>query len=145
MKRKLIIIFSLLLTSINCFTQNAEPKHYLDSSKGFSGYATAIFLGNLSELDNTGAEDFFEMISDEIGDKLTAVSKLTKNNNWLFRQAMNEWDYEKDEVYLTICSESKQSSKGLLFFIIVKGEDDFSWIAYIINEDDDLDNLNIFN
>lgn len=48
MKKKLIIIFSLLLTSINCFTQNAEPKYYSDSSKGFSGYAAAVFLGNLS-------------------------------------------------------------------------------------------------
>lgn len=43
MKRKLIIIFSLLLTSINCFTQNAEPKHYSDYLKDFSGYAAAIF------------------------------------------------------------------------------------------------------
>lgn len=145
MKRKLIIIFSLLLTSINCFTQNAEPKHYSDYLKDFSGYAAAIFLGNLSELNNIGEDEFLEMISDEIGDKLTAVSKLTKNNNWLFRQAMNEWDYEKGEVYFVVCYESEQSSNGLLFFTIVRAEDDFSWIAYIINEDDDLDDMDIFN
>lgn len=96
-------------------------------------------------MDNIGEDEFLEMISDEIGNKLTAVSKLTKNNNWLFRQAMNEWDYEKGEVYFIVCYESKQSSNGLLFFTIVRAEDDFSWIAYIINEYDDLDDMDIFN
>ena len=53
---------------------------------------------------------------------------------------MNEWDYEKGEVYWTVCCESKFSTQGLLLVVVVRGNDDFSWIAYTVDEDD-IDNL----
>lgn len=140
MKKKIeIIIFSLI--SIHCFAQDLEPKFYVDISKGFRGYAVADFWGTLEELDYTSEKDFLAEISEKIGDKLSSVSKLTKENNWLFHRAMNEWDYEKNEIYVVLCEKSIFSHSCLLFLAVVKGENDFSWIAYTVDEDDDLDDF----
>lgn len=38
---------------------------------------------------------------------MTRITKLTKKNNWLYKQALKEWDYEKGEVFGVICAESK--------------------------------------
>ena len=140
MKKKLLIIACLLsIISVGAFAQNTDLKYYSDYTKDYSGYAVAVYLGNLKDLD-IGEEDFFDMIKEEIDDKLQSVSKLTKKNNWLFHKAMNEWDYEKGEVYWTVCCDSKFSTQGLLLVVIVRGKDDFSWIAYTVDEDD-IDNL----
>ena len=83
------------------------------------------------------------MITEEIDGKLQSVSKLTKKNNWLFNKAMNESDYEKGEVYWAMCFDSKLSTQGILLVVVVRGKDNFSWIAYSIDEDniDNLDSL----
>lgn len=136
MKKKIFIISCLLfILTFNSFSQNTDLKYYSDYSKDFSGYSVAVYLGNLNDLE-IGEKDFFEMISEEIDGKLQSVSKLTKKNKWLFNKAMNEWDYEKNEVYWAMCFDSKLSTEGILLIVVVRGKDDFSWIAYSINEDD---------
>ena len=143
MKKKLlglICFFTILI--FNSYAQNTDLKFYSDYSKDFSGYSVAVYIGNLKELE-IGANDFLEMFKEELDGKLESVSKLTKKNNWLFHKAMNEWDYEKGEIYWAMCADSKLSTQGILLVTVVKGNDDFSWIAYSIDEDniDNLDSL----
>lgn len=131
MKKKIILIFLLFsFISLYSFAQNTDLKYYSDWTKDFSGYAVAIYQGNLNDLEDMDDNDFFDYVADKIGDRLEPVKKLTKKNNWLYQQALNEWDYEKDECYIVMCADSPYSKEALIFFVIIKGKNDFSWQAY---------------
>ena len=84
-----------------------------------------IFLGRLANF-----------VNDELSKKFTPATKLTKNNNWLFHKALNEWDYEKDEVYAVVCADSKYAKDGIFIFTVIMGENDFLWCAYSVKEED---------
>lgn len=146
---KKIFIFCLvylLLFISNCFAQNTELKYYSDYSKNFSGYSVAIYLNNYfdEELNVAGEEEefleiFYEYIQSFLDENdqdisLTPLSKLTKNNDWLFRKALNEWDYEEGEVYGVICTDSKFAKSGIFLIAVIKGENDFLWRAFLMNE-----------
>ena len=135
--KKIVFLFVLLFASIHCFAQNADLKHYYDFSQGYDGWATAMFLDDYIKQDITGQEnDYFELINNKIAEKLTPITKLTKNNNWLFRKALNEWDYGKGEMYAVICSDSPFAKTGVMIVILVKENNDLIWHAYSINEGD---------
>lgn len=135
--KKIIILFVLFFTTIHCYSQNKDLKFYLDINLGFEGYATAIYMENLSNGNISGQENKqFEAFNKLIAEKLSPISKLTKNNNWLFHKAMNEWDYEKGEIYSVLCTDSLLSNNGVAIIVLVNGKDDFIWHAYSINEGD---------
>ena len=143
MKRKLIFcIFIIFLTSIKCFAQNTDLKYYSDYDKGFSGCSVAVYYGNLSELEAIGQEqEFLDYLDEEIGDKLNSISKLTKNNDWLFRQALREWDYKKGEVYAVFCANSKFSREGIFLIVVIAEKENILWKAYLIDENTNFDDL----
>ena len=143
MKKKICILFVFIfIFSIQVFAQNTDLKYYSDYNNDFSGYAVAVYYGNINELETPASEqEFMDLIIEKCSDKMTRILKLTKKNNWLYKQALNEWDYEKGEVYAVICAESKYAQEGILFFVIVKGKNDFLWTAYSINTDMDFDEL----
>lgn len=135
MKKILSILSLILFLSFSTFAQNTNLKYYSDYTKDFSGYAVAVYQGTLKDLGITEKE-FFDRISETIDDTIPPVQKLTKKNNWLFRQALNEYDYEKDEIYIVACAESLYSSEALIFLVLIKGKNDFTWQAYNLKEDD---------
>lgn len=151
MKKIYIFCFLYLLFISNCFAQNAELKFYSDYSQDFSGYSVATYLNDyLDEELNIANDDeeFLEVFDDEYiqsflneniqGINLTPLSKLTKNNDWLFRQALNEWDYEKGEIYLVACTDSKFAKSGIFLIVVIKGENDFLWRAFLAEENENL-------
>lgn len=150
MKKIYIICFLQLLFISNCFAQNTELKYYSDYSQDFSGYSVAIYLENYldEELNVAGEEEeFLEVLDEYIQSRLEEnvqdvnlipLSKLTKNNDWLFRQALNEWDYEKGEIYLVACTDSMFAKSGILLIVVIKGENDFLWRAFLAEENENL-------
>lgn len=152
MKKIYIICFLHLLFISNCFAQNTELKYYSDYSQDFSGYSVAIYYGNYldAELNVADEEDFLDILDESFQSRLEEnvqdvnlipLSKLTKNNDWLFRQALNEWDYEEGEVYGVICTDSMFAKSEILLIVVIKGENDFLWRAFLMNENDNLDKL----
>lgn len=152
MKKIYIICFLYLLFISNCFAQNTELKYYSDYSQDFSGYSVAIYYGNYldAELNVADEEDFLDILDESFQSRLEEnaqdvnlipLSKLTKNNDWLFRQALNEWDYEEGEVYGVICTDSMFAKSEILLIVVIKGENDFLWRAFLMNENDNLDKL----
>ena len=134
--KKLIFIF-IFFIAIHCYAQNTDLKHYYDISQGFDGWAMAIYLENIAKSDLAGHEkEFMDFVNDELSKKFTPATKLTKNNNWLFHKALNEWDYEKDEVYAVVCADSKYAKDGIFIFTVIMGENDFLWCAYSVKEED---------
>ena len=125
--KKIAILFVLLFVSIYCHAQNADLKYYFDSRQGFEGYSVAVYL------DKNIEQEYFDFFNNKIAERLKPVTKLTKNNNWLFHKAMNEWDYENGEVYLVICTASRTTNEGILILALIKGKDDFIWHAYSVD------------
>lgn len=150
MKKIYIICFLHLLFISNCFAQNTELKYYSDYSQDFSGYSVATYLNDyLDEELNIANDDeeFLEVLDEYIQSRLEEnvqdvnlipLSKLTKNNDWLFRQALNEWDYEKGEIYLVACTDSMFAKSGILLIVVIKGENDFLWRAFLAEENENL-------
>lgn len=136
MKKKFLLFICSLFLTISCFAQNTDPKYYSDIYNDYSGYAVALYLGNLKELDNISPNAFFEKLSDKLDKEFDPIQKVTKKNNWLFKKALNEWEYEKNEVYVVMCADSNYSTELLVFFVVINGKDDFKWKAYNFNEKD---------
>lgn len=141
MKKRLFIILFISIVSLKLFAQNSDLKYYSDFINNFSGYAVAVYYGNIQDTQYKTEKEVMNYISESCEGKLTRVYKLTKNNNWLYKQAMNEWDYEKGELYGVICADSLFSTNGIFFFVLVNGKDDFSWLAYYIDTDEDYQDL----
>lgn len=135
MKKFIFIIFIFIVTTV-CFAQNADMKHYTDYTQGFDGWAMSVYLDDLKKEDVIGNEnELLNYMNQEISSRtgLAPIPKLTKNNTWLFKKALNEWDYEPGEAYMVFCADSKYSNDGILIFTIIKRKDECLWRAYPIN------------
>ena len=121
LKKILTFLFCIFIFSVYSFAQNTNLKFYSDYSKDFSGYAVAVYQGTLKDLGITEKE-LFNRLSETIDDTVPPIQKLTKKNNWLFRQALNEYEYEKDEIYIVACVDNLYSTEGLIFIVLIKGK-----------------------
>ena len=144
MQKKVYLILYLIVTGVPVvLAQNADGKHYSDYSRGFNGWAVAMFIEDLGN-DVWGEEDeFIEYVSLKLADKLKPGSKLTKNNDWLMKKALNEWDYKPGEFYAVMCADSKYATEGILIFVVIKQKGDFAWVAFFVDEND-LDDFDSF-
>lgn len=142
MKQKYIFItlISFFFESI-LFGQNLDLKNYSDYSQDFSGSACAIYLGNLNDIDKDKLDSRIELLSDT----LTEVKKLTKNNNWLLKKAMNEWDYQVGEVYFAVLLDNQYADNGVFAFVQVNKNNQYTWKAWTVTTVDLYDLEDIFS
>lgn len=133
MKRKILslILISLFFDSI-LFAQNLDLKTYSDYTQDFSGAACAIYLGNSNDVDKDKLETGLSLLSDT----LSEVKKLTKKNSWLLKKAMNEWDYQEGEVYFAVLLDNKFSDNGIIAYVQVNKNNQYTWRAWTISNDD---------
>lgn len=135
MKKYLFSFLLVLFFSAGCFAQNSQMKHYSDASMNFDGWAAAEYIGNIDELDEeVSAESMCEFLVYMFSPRLEQVKKLSKNTNWLFRQAMEEWEYEPCEFYIVFCADDEYSDEGIVIFTVMNDENDFLWCAFLIDE-----------
>ena len=126
-----IFILFLFLGATNCFSQNIIMKDYYDTVQGFEGAACAHYLGDINE---TETKESLALLKAIIPETAKTFTKLTKNNMWLCKQALNEWDYQKDECYLVFCAESRWANNCILLIVTIKENNDFDWIGISFNE-----------
>jgi hypothetical protein len=126
-KKYIIILFILLFISLsgNIYAQNSNLKYYSSFSEGFRGYAVAMHI----------TEDQIEII-DEILTKGRAVERLTRNNLWLVRQALNEWDIEEGDLFIVFCANNLWDNDGIMVIVNIENDGTFTWIARLISEGD---------
>ena len=138
MKRLFCLLPLLLIINMeNCFAQNTDLKYYSsildgDYDNNFEGVAAAIFLGDSTEVDDEMIEEFKNKFPEDIRN----ISKLTRNNLWLCRKALNEWDYKKGEYYLVICADNAYATEVIVLLVTITGKDDFTWWGKVITEKD---------
>ncbi len=142
MTKKNLLFLIFIFLSIKLFAQTTDLKYYSDYSKNFSGYAVAVYYGNISEIDKTATEEeILNYIIEKCSGKLTRINKLTKKNNWLYKEAMNEWECSKGELYGVLCVDTLYAKEGIFLFVIVRGQNDFIWAAYEINTEMKVDEI----
>ena len=54
---------------------------------------------------------------------------------------MNEWEYQKDEIYLVFLAENHYADNVIVLFAQVDAKDHYSWRAWMVSEED-VDALN---
>lgn len=132
MNRKTIFIFGFLFfISVKIFSQNYDLKDYSDILHEYSGASVAIYVGNVNDEDTNEKLDKFMGL---IPETVKTFTKLTKNNMWLCKKALNEWDYEKDECYFVFCADSKWADEFIFLVVRIKGKDDFDWSGFLLTK-----------
>lgn len=102
MKRKILVLIFLLIIAISA---SAEQREFYDYNTGYGGVATA-------QIDEKGIifSSFKESIAGFLVKMLPTVgaknyfcepfkAKLTKEEKWLIKQALNQYDYCNGEKY----------------------------------------------
>ena len=131
--KKILPMFILFLFfgATTCFSQNINMKDYHDYVQGFEGTSTAVYLGDINDNE---IQERLELFMSIIPETARTVTKLTKNNMWLLKQALNEWDYTKDECYLVLCAESRWANNCILLIVTIEEDNDFDWFGISLNE-----------
>lgn len=134
------VFFIFLIGYINA--QTFDLRHYSDFRSGFRGVAAAIYIDNIRytdieisdiELDEI-MEEFFEEMFESQG---RSVYRITRNNQWLARQALNEWDLEYGDIFLIVVAEHRFSETALVMIALVESNgEDFRWWARIMSDMD---------
>lgn len=132
--RKTVIFVSLLFcVAMVGFAQNADFKYYTDYEEGFSGYACAYYVVNVSteapDLNERADEiitNLFSSISDGSVEGVSPVTKVTLNNEWLIDTALGEWDGEVGDFFFVVCADSLMATNYIVAFSLCKGEGEFA-------------------
>ena len=137
MKQSFCVILIVLFLPLSVFAQNSDLKYYSDYSQGFEGWACSFFIGNFKEIaEELTADEAMELLTGKLVRSLKSVSKLTKNNSWLMKMALNEWECEEGELYSVFCTDSYFSESGLLIFAVIDGKESYKWWAYLVDLND---------
>lgn len=131
-KRVLLFCLMAMIFGSTLFCQNFELKLYSDYYQDFSGASAAMFLGEITPEIQSELDKKMDLISEH----LKEVKKLTKNNNWLLKKAMNEWEYQQGEFYIAFLAESRYSKNGIIVFVQIDNTNNYVWRAWTISEKD---------
>ena len=137
--RKIIyaIAFIMFFITTSIFAQNSDLKYYSsiqdgDYNNNFSGYATALFIADSEDVDEQRIEDGKRKIIEVLPE--SQIAKLTKNNVWLYKKALNEWDYKKGEWYLVMLTNNLYSDEVIFLIVKIQSKDDFDWWGITLTE-----------
>ena len=98
------IVFAIFFIAVQVICANEPFKYYSDWETGYKGYAKAEDIGKgdseryLEELEKA-KEELQKVYLDGKYD-VSDILKLTKEDLWLCRSALSEYDLEDREIYL---------------------------------------------
>jgi hypothetical protein len=98
------IVFAIFFIAVQVICANEPFKYYSDWETGYKGYAKAEYIGKgdseryLEELEKA-KEELQKVYLDGKYD-VSDILKLTKEDLWLCRSALSEYDLEDREIYL---------------------------------------------
>ena len=120
-------IFTILLLTVT-LPLFAEEKYYSDSRQGYSGWGLATYSGIGID------DDIITLTCSNIKNSLPGhtylgnVSKLTKNQQFLVRKALLEYELEPDECYNVLIGDNLNYPTIIIVKITsVKDEKNFSY------------------
>lgn len=142
-KRALFLaVLFCALAAAGASGKNAAKK-YSDENSGFEGWAAIEYVSQMSALKEQGYEnlkalaDEFEKDAVENDDSVTyrRCNKLSRQDNYLIRAALGEYDYSAGEIYLiAITSEPPTIANTALMVIVAIAPDGrrFDWAGFYV-------------
>ena len=124
---------------------NNTAKKYSDAKSGFEGWASAEYLSPMSVLNEQGYENLKAFADDCEKDVIASddsvtyrrCNKLSRQDNYLIRAALGEYDYSAGEVYLVaITSDPPDTTNNALLVFVAIAPDGrrFDWAGFYVAE-----------
>ena len=136
-KRFIFFVFLLSLTGL-MNAQNLNLRSYSDIREGFRGVAIAVFVENIEDVINEISysemdEFMLEYLDEMFPEQGRNVDRLTRNNQWLARQALNEWDLEKNDIFIVICAENRYADSAIVMMVLINEDgESYRWWARVL-------------
>ena len=117
------IVFAIFFIAVQVICAD-EAKYYSDCVTGYKGYAKAEYIGKgdseryLEELEKA-KEELQKVYLDGKYD-VSDILKLTKEDLWLCRSALSEYDLEDREIYLVYWYHTPDPDTAKILIAVIK-------------------------
>ena len=114
------IVFAIFFIAVQVICAD-EAKYYSDCVTGYKGYAEAKYIGKgdteryLEEV-RKNVEEIDSDDESEVAD----ILKLTKEDLWLCRSALSEYDLEDGEIYLVYWYYTPDPDTAKILIAVIK-------------------------
>ena len=138
LKREYLFAILILFISMPLFASK-KTTYFSDYEKGYSGYATADYIGTANEISQDKYNEYFDALVKRARTEFSRKNytylgncrKLTKKDEWLVGCALKEYNYQDNEVYLvsifyTDVFPLDGHIESLTLIVVIK-ENSFEW------------------
>ena len=114
------IVFAVFFIAVQVICANEPFKYYSDWETGYKGYAEAEYIGK------GDAERYLEEIKEKFQKAeldgeydVSDILKLTKEDLWLCRSALSEYDLEDGEIYCIYWYHTPDSDTAKMLIAVI--------------------------
>ena len=114
------IVFAIFFIAVQVICAG-EAKYYSDWETGYKGYAEAVYMGK------GDAERYLEEIKEKFQKvyldgkyDVSDILKLTKEDLWLCRSALSEYDLEDGEIYCIYWYHTPDPDTAKILIAVIK-------------------------
>ena len=114
------IVFAIFFIAVQIICAD-EAKYYSDCVTGYKGYAEAVYMdkGNIEQNLEKARKGLEETASSDEYD-VSDILKLTKEDLWLCRSALSEYDLEDGEIYLVYWYHTPDPDTAKILIAVIK-------------------------
>lgn len=122
--KRIGIVVAIFFIAVQVICANEPFKYYSDWETGYKGYAKAEYIGKgdseryLEELEKA-KEELQKVYLDGKYD-VSDILKLTKEDLWLCRSALSEYDLEDREIYLVYWYHTPDPDTAKILIAVIK-------------------------
>ena len=115
------IVFAIFFIAVQVICANEPFKYYSDWETGYKGYAEAVYMdkGNIEQNLEKARKGLEETASSDEYD-VSDILKLTKEDLWLCRSALSEYDLEDGEIYLVYWYYTPDPDTAKILIAVIK-------------------------
>lgn len=131
MKKKIMFIFLISISLIPLF--GAKSKYYYDYQNGYSGYASADYLGSTKKGFNIiEYKTNMEGMLGSYGYSFKKCAGLSKQESFLLWSAIDEYNRSYNDCFEVMITEGSQITWLVGEITNKNGVENFSWYGYIV-------------
>lgn len=132
MKKKRFFVLAALLALTAGLASAQTSKHYFDWYNGYNGWGYAAYLGTTKTCDPQKIADYMDQDMKQNGAAhgikfLGYAQKLSKTEEWLVWQSLNEYNYSEGEVYNVVLQIDGEHRALGLVVVVTNGGNNFRW------------------
>lgn len=126
------IVFAIFFIAVQVICANEPFKYYSDWETGYKGYAKAVYWVKDTQISEKLRKTFESDITQDLEEieksfeeyfndfDVSDILKLTKEDLWLCRSALSEYDLEDGEVYFICWYRTPNSETVKVLIAVIK-------------------------